>query len=482
MIAYIIGGSGFGGCVDYVTRRKLEEKLQKEQSRGLKADEKKYESNRGEDIIDHLSKDWELIGASSDIRLYEGRKAMADDIARPTRTRKPIESPVGHISLDFHPKDAPKMTNERMADIACDYMKRMGLGNTPYIIVRHFDKAHPHCHLVFSRVDYDGKIITQTTNFKKNERVCKALNLKHRLMQGRSKLDTDVSKLRGKEKVRYKLTHDLARLFVSPDVKDWDSFLIVLLRNGISTKEKVGKSGRMNLYYCVGKQSFWSMKLDPFLTRENLERVFRERMERRLKESESVIKRAERHTVEEPKPEKKVTSQPRVPDQSQNPIHSHKPIVIPPLPFEFLWDVPQSDEAAYRRGETVYTFARKPADRYKAHYWIWYDFKTGKPQCSFDPPKSRDIPQAFLRQVLSSGKSTSISSPQSESSDFRMSHVSLNNAPSDDSICIAHGEPVSGDFKQFLENHPDMDFYDAKRKFKEEQKAKHRVRQGPKIH
>lgn len=35
----------------------------------------------------------------------------------------------------------------------------------------------PHCHIVFSSVDYDSKILTQTTNFKKNERVCKALNL-----------------------------------------------------------------------------------------------------------------------------------------------------------------------------------------------------------------------------------------------------------------------------------------------------------------
>lgn len=111
---------------------------------------------------------------------------------------------------------------------------------------------------------------------------------------------------------------------------------------------------------------------------------------------------------------------------------------------------------------------------------IWYDFKTGKPQYSFDPPKSRYIPPAFLQQVVSSGKPTSTSSPQSESSDFRMSHVSLNNAPNDE-VCIVHGEPVSGDFKQFLENHPDMDFYDAKRKFKEEQKAKQRVRQGPKL-
>lgn len=150
-------------------------------------------------------------------------------------------------------------------------------------------------------------------------------------------------------------------------------------------------------------------------------------------------------------------------------------------PFELLWDVPQSYEEAYRRGETVYTFARKPANRYKAHYWIWYDFKTGKPQYSFDPPKSRDFPPAFLQQVVSSGKLTSTSSPQSESSDFRISHVSLSNTPNDE-VCIAHGEPVSGDFKQFLENHPDMDFYDAKRKFKEGQKAKQKVRQGPKLH
>lgn len=59
--------------------------------------------------------------------------------------------------------------------------------------------------------------------------------------------------------------------------------------------------------------------------------------------------------------------------------------------------------------------------------------------------------------------------------DFRMPHVLLSDAPNDD-VCIAHVEPVSGDFKQFLENHPEMDFYDAKRKFKEEQKAKWKVR------
>lgn len=151
MIAYIIGGSGFGGCVDYVTRRKLEDNLYKEQSKGLKADETKYESKKGGDIIDHLSKDWHLLAATNDVRIFEGRKAMADDLARPSRQRKPVKDPVGHISLDFHPKDAPNMTDGLMADIANDYMRQMGLVNTPFIVMRHYDKAHPHCQLVYRR-------------------------------------------------------------------------------------------------------------------------------------------------------------------------------------------------------------------------------------------------------------------------------------------------------------------------------------------
>ena len=120
MIAYIINGKSFGNCVDYVTRRALEERLYNEQSRQHKIAERKYEANNGEDIIEHLSKDWHLLCATSDIRIYEGRKAMAEDIARPTKTRKPIKDPVGHISLDIHPKDKPRMTDELMAEIAQD--------------------------------------------------------------------------------------------------------------------------------------------------------------------------------------------------------------------------------------------------------------------------------------------------------------------------------------------------------------------------
>lgn len=461
MIAYIIGGSGFGGCVDYVTRRKLEEKLCKEQSRQQKADERKYESNRGEDIIDHQSKDWKLISSSGDIRIYEGRKAMTDDIARPSRQRKPIKDPVGHISLDFHPGDAPKMTDELMTEVAQDYMRQMGLTNTPYIVVRHHDKAHPHCHIVFSRVDYDGKILTHTTNFKKNERVCKALNLKHRLMQAKSKLNTDVSKLRGKEKVRYQLVRDIARVYLSPAVTDWNSYIKLLRRKGIIVREKIGKSGRVNLYYGVGKQEFWYKKLDPFLSRENLELKFKARRE---KQQEAT---AQSQTSLLPQPQRQSQPKPKQPE----------PIVIPPLPdVVYGVKIDKLRQQAFQEGRLISIGICEPGGVVPLTHWIWYDFDKREPVISRAYPSDHKIPEAFQRQ-LAAKQSTASSSP---GAGITLSSPSIGSTPIQDEG-FTHGAVLPDDFKLWLSRHPGMIIDEARSRYREEQKAKQR-RAGPKLH
>lgn len=469
MIAYIIGGSGFGGCVDYVTRRKLEEKLYREQSKGQKADERKYESNKGEDIIDHLSKDWKLISSSGDIRIYEGRKAMADDIARPSRQRKPIKDPVGHISLDFHPDDAPKMTDELMTEVAQDYMKQMGLTNTPYIVVRHYDKAHPHCHIVFSRVDYDGKILSQTTNFKKNERVCKALNLKHRLTQGKSKLNTDVSKLRGKEKVRYQLVHDIARVYLTPSVTDWNSYVDLLRRNGISVKEKIGKSGRVILYYGVGKQEFWYKKLDPLFSRENLELKFKARR------ANQQAAAAQPHAS--PQTQQQRQSQPKQPE----------PIVIPPLPDVVCGvKIDRLRQQAYQEGKFISIGICDPGGVIPINHWIWYDFDKREPVMSRTYPYDHKIPEAFQRQLAS--KQSPASSSQGVGIRFSSSSLGGNVPDEQGFACgggvsdvIGSAASLGEDFKHFLEMHPGMSIEEALHRFRDEQKAKLRQK-GPKLH
>lgn len=460
MIAYIIGGSGFGGCVDYVTRRKLEEKLQKTLSKGQKADERKYESKRGEDIIDHLSKDWKLISSSGDIRIYEGRKAMADDIARPSRQRKPIKDPVGHISLDFHPADKPRMTDELMAEVAQDYMKQMGLTNTPYIVVRHYDKAHPHCHIVFSRVDYDGKILTQTTNFKKNERVCKTLNLKHRLMQGKSKLNTDISKLRGKEKVRYQLVRDIARVYLTPSVTDWKSYVELLRRNGITVREKIGKSGRVNLYYGVGKHEFWYKKLDPFLSRENLEQKFRAR-----RESQQAAKTQTRTT---PQPQQQPQTQPKLKPEL---------IMIPPLPDVVCGvKIDQLRQQAYQEGKFISIGICEPGGVVPLTHWIWYDFDKREPVISRAYPSDHKIPEAFQRQLAAKQSQAS----PSPGAGITLSTPSFGSAPIRDEG-LTHGAALPDDFKLWLSRHPGLTFDEARSRYREEQNAKQR-RTRPKLH
>lgn len=142
MIGKISSGNSFGGCLDYITRVK-------------------------QDNLPKEKQVWDVLG-SDGLRLNIGedgwRKTAARDMERPALSRSKIKEPCGHISLGFSPKDSDRLTDDYMLKIAEEYMEKMGITNTPYIIVRHTDKPHPHCHIMFSRVDYDGKIIKSATN------------------------------------------------------------------------------------------------------------------------------------------------------------------------------------------------------------------------------------------------------------------------------------------------------------------------------
>ena len=49
-----------------------------------------------------------------------------------------------------------------MVEIAKKWMEQMGIRNTQYIIARHHDTKHPHCHLVFNRIDNEGNLISDS--------------------------------------------------------------------------------------------------------------------------------------------------------------------------------------------------------------------------------------------------------------------------------------------------------------------------------
>ena len=49
-------------------------------------------------------------------------------------------------------------------------MKLMGIENTQFIIARHTDRDHPHCHIVYNRVDNDGRTISDKNDPLSNEK------------------------------------------------------------------------------------------------------------------------------------------------------------------------------------------------------------------------------------------------------------------------------------------------------------------------
>ena len=66
--------------------------------------------------------------------------------------RPEIKSPVGHICISFHPDDTPRLTNDMMVELCDAYMKGMGIQDTQFLLVRHYDTKHPHMHLIFNRL------------------------------------------------------------------------------------------------------------------------------------------------------------------------------------------------------------------------------------------------------------------------------------------------------------------------------------------
>ena len=150
MIAQISTGEGFGGLVNYAN--------------------------------DIIKKDTVII-ASSGVNLSSNATITASFKAQ-AKARPSIHKFVGHISLSFSPEDLAKLDDKKIAEIAKEYMRRMGIKNTQYVIFRHFDQPHPHIHIVYNRVDNDGNGIKGDTSYTKSAAITKALTRQYGLTFG----------------------------------------------------------------------------------------------------------------------------------------------------------------------------------------------------------------------------------------------------------------------------------------------------------
>lgn len=199
---------------------------------------------------------------------------MVRDFKDQTLLNPRIKNTVGHISLSLSPKDADKMTDAKMTGIAKEYMERMGIRNTQFLLVRHLDQAHPHCHLVYNRVGNNGQTISDKNMKIRNGKVCKELTAKHELYYAKGKEQVNRDRLREPDKTKYEI-YDAIRHCL-PGCKSWGDLETRLQERGITTSYKYCGPTDRKQGVLFGKNGFTfsGSKIDRAFSYTNLNRHF----------------------------------------------------------------------------------------------------------------------------------------------------------------------------------------------------------------
>lgn len=89
------------------------------------------------------------------------------------------QKPILHISINPHPEDV--LTDQQLADIAREYMQKLGYGEQPYLVYKHTDIDRHHIHIVGLRVDENGRPLNDRFEHRRSKQITRELERKYNL-------------------------------------------------------------------------------------------------------------------------------------------------------------------------------------------------------------------------------------------------------------------------------------------------------------
>lgn len=241
-----ITGRSFGGCIRYVVDRQEAKILHAE---GLR---------------------------------MQNASALIQDFNLQRKMRPELGKAVGHLILSWSKEDLAKLSDTVMVERAKEYMDKVGIQNTQYVVVRHTDKAHPHLHLIYNRVDNNGRTISDKNNFAKNVKACKEITLKYGYHLGEGKAKVNRQALRGKEKIRYEL-YDTIKAALKT-ATNWKELEAQLVKQGIGIAYKYlsGTSEVQGISFEKGDLKMKGSAIDRSLSYANINAALNRNMKLQL--------------------------------------------------------------------------------------------------------------------------------------------------------------------------------------------------------
>mgnify|MGYP001791350499 CR=1 FL=1 len=194
--------------------------------------------------------------AYHDKKLQEGVAYILDSNNINTSSRNNIQAsinsynffsnekqPTVHISLNFHAEDRHKITDELYTEIGRKYLNEMGYGDQPFVVYKHQDQAHPHIHIVTSKIRDDGTKISSWGDRYRSQNISRNIEVNYGLKEVSSikNLNKEAVVLSNSEEYKTYIRSSVKEaLSLRPKRKD-DFELLLATRYGIQFYSVKGK-------------------------------------------------------------------------------------------------------------------------------------------------------------------------------------------------------------------------------------------------
>lgn len=236
MIAKIIEGRSFGGCVGYV-----------------------------------LKKDSEIIHANG-LRT-DSAKTIVQDFNFQRMLNPKLGKAVGHIILSWNTDDKDRLNNDVMVSSAKRYLSKMGIRDTQCLMVRHHDRKHDHIHIIYNRVDDYSKTISNSNQRYKSFKVCKELNALYGFKQSEGKQNVNRGRLKGNDRTRYQI-HDTVKAGIR-NSRNWSELQNYIRYRGVEIqfKYRSGTDEVQGISFSKNGQTFRGSAIDRSLSYVQIDRA-----------------------------------------------------------------------------------------------------------------------------------------------------------------------------------------------------------------
>ena len=142
--------------------------------------------NRGASLYGAVAYNQQKVDEST-ARIIAGNRMMTDLTGNPHNVmqqtlwafesylaaNRNTEKPVLHISLN--PSVDDRLTDGQFAELAREYMRKMGYGDQPYIVYLHEDIGRRHVHIVSTCVKENGEKISDAYEWNRSMKACREL-------------------------------------------------------------------------------------------------------------------------------------------------------------------------------------------------------------------------------------------------------------------------------------------------------------------